>query len=163
MSVIEYNKEQILNYLMNKDNNIKSSAITLLSKDLGGKDLSENAKEIFKSFKTDLIKLKTDDFKGYKVFDDFIIENINTFNEKVIVEIINLLKNIIKFKEKDMINVVKQASSQDNFKEIILKENIEKEMQYFLKLVLEFEGLESIIFEINEILQEYKTSKSITK
>ena len=85
----------------------------------------------------DVSKLQTDNFKEHKFFDDFIKESINTLNENVIVVIINLLKNIIKFKEEVMLNIVKQANSQDNFKEMILNEIIEKEMQVFLKIVSE--------------------------
>jgi len=113
---------------MNKDNIAKSSVITLKSKAIGHKDLSENGKKL-KSFRFDVIKLQT--------FYDFMKESINTLNEKVIVVIINILKNIIKFKEEVMLNTVKKANSQDNFKEMILNESIEKEMQGFLKLVSE--------------------------
>ena len=59
----------------------------------------------------DVIKLQTDNFKEHNFFDDFIKESINTLNENVIIVIINLLKNIIKFKEEIMLNIVKQANS----------------------------------------------------
>ena len=85
----------------------------------------------------DMIKLQTDNFKEHKFFGDFIKESINTLNENIIVVIIKFLKNIIKFKEEVMLNIVKQANSQDNFKEMILNEIIEKEMQVFLKIVSE--------------------------
>lgn len=76
-------------------------------------------KKKLKSFMFDMIKLQNDNFKEHKFFGDFIKESINTLNENIIVVIIKFLKNIIKFKEEVMLNIVKQANSQDNFKEMI--------------------------------------------
>jgi len=48
MSFLEDNKKYILYCLINKGNNLKSNAITLLSKAIGRNDFSENTKDAVK-------------------------------------------------------------------------------------------------------------------